>query len=137
MHKRPWPLGLDGRLCIDGISLLHFRDHGLTFFFQRFEHDLHTFGSPAAPHMDCRSDHGIRSRRSTILQRGQVTLSKFTYQLRLAPEPECLENPIATAREDPQDGAGSNRDTQSCLWFQMIGVEAPCLRPYDRGNLSC
>src|ERR1700747_388087 len=29
---------------------------------------------------------------------------RLTYQLRLALEPECLENPTATAREDPQDG---------------------------------
>ena len=30
---------------------------------------------------------------------------RLTNQLRLALEPECLENPTATAREDPQDGA--------------------------------
>jgi hypothetical protein len=35
------------------------------------------------------------------------------YRLRLALEPECLENPTATAREDPQDGADSIRDTQA------------------------
>jgi hypothetical protein len=32
---------------------------------------------------------------------------RLTNQLRLALEPECLENPMATTREDPQDGADS------------------------------
>ena len=39
-------------------------------------------------------------------------------QLRLALEPECLENPTATAREDPQDGADSIRDTQAVCGFR-------------------
>jgi hypothetical protein len=32
---------------------------------------------------------------------------RLTTQLRLALEPECLENPTATAREIPRDGADS------------------------------
>jgi hypothetical protein len=43
---------------------------------------------------------------------------RLTYQLRLALEPECLENPTATAREDPQDGADSIRDTQAVCGFR-------------------
>ena len=43
---------------------------------------------------------------------------RLTYQLRLALEPECLENPTATAREDPQDGADSIRDTQAACGFR-------------------
>ena len=42
----------------------------------------------------------------------------LTNQLRLALEPECLENPTATAREDPQDGADSIRDTQAVCGFR-------------------
>ena len=43
---------------------------------------------------------------------------RLTYQLRLALEPECLENRTATAREDPQDGADSVRDTQAVCGFR-------------------
>ena len=43
---------------------------------------------------------------------------RLTYQLRLALEPECLENPTATAREDPQDGADSIRNTQAVCGFR-------------------
>ena len=43
---------------------------------------------------------------------------RLTTQLRLALEPECLENPTATAREDPQDGADSVRDTQAVCGFR-------------------
>ena len=42
----------------------------------------------------------------------------LTYQLRLALEPECLENPTATAREDPRDGADSVGDTQAACGFR-------------------
>jgi hypothetical protein len=43
---------------------------------------------------------------------------RLTNQLRLALEPECLENPMATAREDPQDGADSIKDTQAVCGFR-------------------
>ena len=42
----------------------------------------------------------------------------LTNELRLALEPECLENPTATAREHPQDGADSIRDTQAVCGFR-------------------
>jgi len=42
----------------------------------------------------------------------------LTNQLRLALEPECLENPTATARENLQDGADSIRDTQAVCGFR-------------------
>src|SRR5450631_2380993 len=43
---------------------------------------------------------------------------RLTYQLRLALEPECLQNPTATAREIPRDGADSLRDTQAVCGFR-------------------
>ena len=43
---------------------------------------------------------------------------RLTNQLRLALEPECLENSQATAREDLQDGADSIRDTQAACGFR-------------------
>ncbi len=43
---------------------------------------------------------------------------RLTYQLRLALEPECLENPMATAREIPRDGADSITDTQAVCGFR-------------------
>ena len=42
----------------------------------------------------------------------------LTNQLRLALEPECLENPTATAREIPRDGAEALRDTQAVCGFR-------------------
>jgi len=49
---------------------------------------------------------------------GARSTQRLTNQLRLALEPECLENPTATAREDPQDGADSIRDTQAVCGFR-------------------
>jgi hypothetical protein len=43
---------------------------------------------------------------------------RLTSQLRLALEPECLENPTATARENPHDGADSIRDAQAVCGFR-------------------
>jgi hypothetical protein len=43
---------------------------------------------------------------------------RLQFLLRLSLEPECLENPTATAREDPQDGADSIRDTQAVCGFR-------------------
>ena len=51
---------------------------------------------------------------------GARSTQRLTYQLRLALEPECLENPTATAREDPQDGADSIRDTQAVCGFRCL-----------------
>src|SRR5713101_9443859 len=61
-------------------------------------------GYPRGPRVACET-----SCRST---------QRLTNQLRLALEPECLENPTATAREDPQDGADSVRDTQAVCGFR-------------------
>ena len=49
---------------------------------------------------------------------GARSTQSLTYQLRLALEPECLENLTATAREDPRDGADSIRDTQAVCGFR-------------------
>ena len=43
---------------------------------------------------------------------------RLTNRLRLALEPECLENPTATAREIPRDGADSIQDTQTVCGFR-------------------
>ena len=61
-------------------------------------------GYPGGPRVGCET----RCRSTQCL----------TYPLRLALEPECLENPTATAREDPQDGADSIRDTQAVCGFR-------------------
>src|ERR1700736_3405005 len=37
-------------------------------------------------------------------------------------EPECLENPTATAREIPRDGPDSIRDTQAVCGFSCLGT---------------
>jgi hypothetical protein len=42
----------------------------------------------------------------------------LTNQLRLSLEPECFENPTATAREDLRDGAEALRDTQTVCGFR-------------------
>ena len=44
---------------------------------------------------------------------------RLAWQLRLALEPECLENPTATAREIPRDGADSIRGTQAVCGFRF------------------
>ena len=49
---------------------------------------------------------------------GARSTQRLTNQLRLALEPECLENPTATAREIPRDGADSIRDTQAVCGFR-------------------
>jgi hypothetical protein len=52
---------------------------------------------------------------------------RLTYQLRLALEPKCLENPTATAREIPRDGADSIRDTQAVCDFRYWASKHPPL----------
>jgi len=71
---------------------------------------------------------------------GARSTQRLTNRLRLALEPECLENPTATAREAPWGWSGLGQRHSSCLWFQMLGVEAHSSLPHDqndRGNLSC
>ena len=49
---------------------------------------------------------------------GARSTQRLTNQLRLALEPEGLENPTATAREDLGDGAEALRDTQAVCGFR-------------------
>src|SRR3984957_10563079 len=49
---------------------------------------------------------------------GARSTQRLTNQLRLALEPECLENPRATAREILRDGADSIRNTQAVCGFR-------------------
>ena len=49
----------------------------------------------------------VREGLGSAVRLGARGTSRLTSQLRLALEPECLENPTATTREDPQDGADS------------------------------
>ena len=51
---------------------------------------------------------------------GARSTQGLTNQLRLALEPECLENLTATTREDPRDGADSIRDTQAVCGFRYL-----------------
>src|SRR5258708_30129845 len=74
-----------------------------------------------------------------VLRLGARGTQRLTNRLRLALEPECFENPTATAREDPQGWSGLDQRHSSCLWFQMLGVEARSSLPHDQhdgGNLS-
>src|SRR5882762_10296850 len=80
----------------------------------------------------------IREGLGSGVRLGARSAQRLTYQLRLALEPECLENPTATAREDPWGWSGLGPRHSSCLWFQMLGVEAHSSLPHDqndRGNL--
>ena len=60
----------------------------------------------------------IREGLESAVRLGARGTQRLTNQLRLALEPECLENATATAREDPQDGADSRRDTQAVCGFR-------------------
>src|SRR5258708_7930598 len=53
-----------------------------------------------------------------LVRLGARSTQRLTTGLRLALEPECLENPTATAREIPRDGADSIRDTQAVCGFR-------------------
>ena len=53
-----------------------------------------------------------------MLRLGARGTQRLTNQLRLALEPECLENPTATAREMSRDGADSIRDAQAVCGFK-------------------
>ena len=58
------------------------------------------------------------TRLGSSVRLGARSTQRLTYQLRLALEPECLENLTATAREIPRDGADSIRDTQAVCGFR-------------------
>ena len=49
---------------------------------------------------------------------GARSTQRLTNQLRLALEPECLENSTTTAREDPRDGGEALRNTQAVCGFR-------------------
>ena len=51
---------------------------------------------------------------------GARSTQGLTNQLRLALEPECLENPTATARVDLRDGVEALRDTQAVCDFRYL-----------------
>src|SRR6267143_1405543 len=60
----------------------------------------------------------IREGLGSAVRLGARSTQRLTYQLRLALEPECLENLTATAREDPPDGAEALRNTQAVCGFR-------------------
>jgi hypothetical protein len=60
----------------------------------------------------------IREGLGSAVRLGARDTQRLTYRLRPALEPECLENPTAATREDPQDGAHSVRDTQAVCGFR-------------------
>src|SRR5262249_49081886 len=60
----------------------------------------------------------IREGLGSGVRLGARGTQRLTNQLRLALEPECLENPTATARENLQDGADSIQDTQAVCGFR-------------------
>jgi hypothetical protein len=60
----------------------------------------------------------VREGLGSAVRLGARGTQRLTFQLRLALEPECLENPMATAREDPRDGADSVGDTQAACGFR-------------------
>jgi len=55
----------------------------------------------------------------------------LTNQLRLSLEPECFENPRPSPEKIP-GWSGSAQRHSSCLWFQMLGVEAHSCLPHDQ-----
>src|ERR1700680_1078264 len=65
----------------------------------------------------------VREGLESAKRLGARGTQRLTTQLRLALEPECLENLQATAREIPSDGAQAIPRHSSCLWFQMLGFE--------------
>jgi len=60
----------------------------------------------------------MREGLGSAVRLGARGTQRLTSRLRLALEPECLENPTATAGEDPQDGADSIKDTQAVCGFR-------------------
>ncbi len=60
----------------------------------------------------------IREGLGSDRRRSARGTQRLTNQLRLSLEPQCLENPTATAREDPRDGAEALRDTQAVCGFR-------------------
>src|ERR1039457_2099159 len=67
----------------------------------------------------------VREGLRSAVRLGARSTQRLTNQLRLALEPECLENPTATAREIPRDGADSFRDTQAVCGFRCWASSVP------------
>ena len=64
----------------------------------------------------------------------------LTFRLRLALEPELSREPGGHRQRRSPGWSGLDQRHSSCLWFQMLGVEAHSLLPHDQhnsGNLSC
>ena len=80
----------------------------------------------------------IREGLESKVRLGARSTQRLTNRLRLALEPERLENPTAPPERSP-GWSGLDQRHSSCLWFQMLGVEAHPFLPYDQydgGNLS-
>src|SRR6202171_5847535 len=60
----------------------------------------------------------VREGLESAKRLGARGTQRLTTQLRLSLEPECLENPTATAREIPRDGSDWVRDTQAVCGFR-------------------
>jgi len=134
----------------------------LGFFYQRFSSPVATKPSvlkPAkqnggqVPTMVLSETRGlslfrvVREGLGSAVRLSARGTSCLTYQLRLALEPECFENPTATAREDPQNGADSIENTQAACdfrywaskrtpFFQTCKVIAAILRASVRRAIS-
>src|SRR5580693_4161600 len=68
---------------------------------------------------------------------GCRSTQRLTSQLKLAPEPECLENRTAITGEDPRDGAVSVRDTHAvCGLRYWVSKPAPPSRRSRRSPQS-
>ena len=97
-----------------------------------FKNDL---TGPTLLEISCHLGEGLGSG----VRLGARSTQRLTNRLRLALEPECLENP----RPPPERIPGMERIRSrhsSCLWFQILGVEAYSslpYDPYDGGHLSC
>ena len=63
----------------------------------------------------------IREGLGSGVRLGARSTQRLTYRLRLALEPERLENSTATARENLQDGADAIQDTQAVCGFRRWG----------------
>jgi len=60
----------------------------------------------------------IREGLGSRVRLGARSTQCLTNQLRLALEPECLENPTAPPEKIPRDGADSIRNTQAVCGFR-------------------
>jgi len=82
----------------------------------------------------------IREGLGSGVRLGARSTQRLTYQLRLALEPECPREPHGHRQRRSPAWSGLGPRHSSCLWFQMLGVEAHSSLPHDqndRGNLSC